>query len=63
MKVKFDGCEDEQANWGQGSDPRKCLTIGETYEVDDIEPHTWHTLYYLTGFDEPFNSVSFTEVE
>lgn len=63
MKVRFDGCVDSQVRWGGGSDPREYFTIGEVYEVDDIETHSWHTLYYLAGFDKSFNAVCFTEIK
>lgn len=37
------------------------LTLGETYEVERIDVHTWHTKVFLVGVDSGrgFNSVSF----
>jgi len=61
-KVKFDGCSDAQANWGRGDDPRKYLEIGKVYKVIKTELHSWHTLYYLEGFEHnPFNSACFDQ--
>lgn len=62
MKVRFTECSDEQARWGSGSDPREFLKLGEIYTVVDEEEHSWHTLYYLEGFEEGFNSVCFEEL-
>lgn len=61
MKVLFTECDDDQANWGRGKDPREYLTIGNTYTVVNKEVHSWHTLYYLEGFSVGFNSVCFEE--
>ena len=60
MKVKFIECLDEQARFGQSDDPRKALTVGHTYDVDDVEVHTWHTLYHIRG--GKFNSTCFEEI-
>jgi len=63
MKVRYNGCTDAQSKWGRSTDPRPHLKKGNEYEVDRVEPHTWHTVYYLIGFPKPFNSVCFTEIE
>ena len=62
MKVIFKECDDDQANWGRGADPREFLTLGKTYTVIDKVVHTWHTLYYLAGIKGGFNSVCFEEI-
>ena len=62
MKVIFKECSNTQANWGSGADPRKFLTIGETYDLLEEEVHSYHTLFYLYGFREGFNSVCFEKV-
>ncbi|SMC63801.1 hypothetical protein [Sporomusa malonica] len=63
-KVKYTGASDEQVRWGGNDDPRGLLTEGETYEIELIEPHTWHTKYYLKEFPgKKFNSVSFMPKE
>ena len=63
--VEFNGCSDAQANWGQGQDPRKHLLEGAKYEVVNevvnTEVHSWHTLYWLKGFEMPFNSGCFED--
>ena len=64
MKVKYNGCTYDQANFGGGSDPRMLLEIGKIYEVVNKEVHSWHTLYYIMvdGVGLSFNSVCFSEV-
>lgn len=58
--VIYIGAFDEQVRWGGNDDPRGLLTEGETYEVDDVEVHSWHTKYALRGFTgKKFNSASF----
>lgn len=63
VKVKYVGCSDEQANWGNNDDPRDILTEGEIYTLSDKEVHSWHTKYSIEGFKGQFNSVCFEEVE
>jgi len=63
MTVVFIGATDEQVGWAGGSDPRPHLTVGNSYEVELTEVHTWHTRIYLKGYpDMWFNSVCFVEV-
>ena len=57
--VKYTGATDQQVRWGSNDDPRKVLTVGQTYEVEKVEVHTWHTKVYLVGIEGRFNSVSF----
>ncbi len=63
IKVKFTECDDDQARFGRGADPRKFLELGKEYILMDKEIHSWHTLYYLEGFDPGFNSVCFEDVD
>ena len=60
MRVKFMGCSDAQANWGNCNDPRKDLFVGEQYEAEP-EIHSWHTKYWIHG--TAYNSACFEEVE
>lgn len=62
MKVKYIGCDDAQANFGSGYDPRNLLVQGQVYELATQEVHSWHTLFYLKGIDGAFNSVCFEEI-
>jgi hypothetical protein len=63
-RVKYIGASIEQIKWGSNDDPRQLLTEGETYTVDEVEVHSWHTKIYLKEFpDKKFNSVSFIPVE
>lgn len=63
MKVKFVECSDEQASFCGGEDPREHLKINEIYELENVEVHSWHTRYFIKGFDGMwFNSVCFEEV-
>jgi hypothetical protein len=60
MKVRFIGSTESQVKWGSNDDPNEFLTIGEVYEVEKVEPHSWHTKYRLKEFpNKKFNSVSF----
>jgi len=63
MKVQFIGATDDQNNWGDNDDPRKVLTIGEIYEVEHREVHSYHTKLYLKGIEGKFNSVCFEEAD
>jgi hypothetical protein len=54
---------DYENNWGGCGVIKDHLKVGETYEVEKTEVHSWHTKIWLKGFDEPFNSVHFEEVE
>ena len=60
-EVIFSECCDAQARWGSGEDPRDYLELGGLYVISDIEVHSYHTLFYLEGFDVGFNSVCFTK--
>jgi hypothetical protein len=57
--------EDEQVRWGNCEDPRPVLTLGQAYDVERADIHTWHTKLFLKGIDSGrgFNSVNFTEAE
>ena len=64
MKVVFIGSTEGQVRWGSNDDPSDLLTIGKIYEVQKVEPHSWHTKYYLKEFpNKKFNSVSFEIIE
>lgn len=58
-KVTYTGCNDSQAKWGRGDDPRKVLVVGDKYVVQDIEIHSWHTVISLEGVDGHFNDTCF----
>jgi hypothetical protein len=57
--------DDGQVNWGSNADPRGLLTPGETYEIERVDIHSWHTKIFLVGIDcgQGFNSVNFETVE
>lgn len=38
------------------------LEVGKEYETKGILVHSWYTEVWLEGFDVPFNSVCFREV-
>lgn len=62
-KVIYIGASEESIKWGSHDDPRKLLTPGEKYTVDETHRHTWHTKYKLIEFpDKFFNSVQFKDV-
>lgn len=58
--VKFLGADQGQISWGSNDDPNPLLKVGDTYEVADIEVHSWHTKIQLVGFEgKKFNDASF----
>jgi len=63
IKLIFKECNNSQANWGSGKDPREYLTLGKVYNLDYIEVHTNHSLIYLENFTFGFNSVCFEGVD
>jgi len=58
-KVRYLGATDEQVRWGSCADPRGKLEVGNVYEVEYREFHTWHTKLKLVGIPGKFNSGSF----
>lgn len=58
-QVTFLGATKEQIQWGSNDDPNKVLTVGEVYDVETVDVHSWHTKITLIGFDGIFNSSSF----
>ena len=61
-KVRYIGCDDDQIKWGNNSDPRGILVLGNIYEVEKKEVHSWHTKIFLSGIKGKFNSVCFEPV-
>jgi len=61
MKVIFTGCSIEQKRFGNHTGDINELEVGKVYEVRKEEEHTWHTKYYLKGFEGSFNSVCFAD--
>ena len=59
--VVFKESSQSQVMWGGNSDPTDVLIVGQTYEVEDEEVHSWHTKLKLVGVDGWFNSVSFED--
>lgn len=57
MRVRYIGATDDQVRWGSCADPRGVLTLGEIYEVDRQEVHSWHTKFWINGHG--YNSVCF----
>lgn len=63
MKVKYLGASEEQIRWGGNDDPRPLLTLGQVYEVEEKEVHSWHTKIRLVGIVGQFNDSSFEYCE
>ena len=59
MKVVFTGCSEEQKRFGNHTGDPNELEVGKVYEVRKEEEHSWHTKYYLKGFEGSFNSICF----
>ena len=60
--VIYDGASESQIRFGGNDDPRDILTVGDEYELEDVEVHSYHTKIKLKGFDGWFNDVSFTYI-
>jgi hypothetical protein len=61
--VKFTGCTDSQLSWGYYTGKPKELVVGERYQIDKIEIHSWHTKVWLKNVQGSFNSVCFEVVK
>lgn len=62
--VRYVGATQDQVNWGSNDDPRPLLTIGETYAIEKISVHSWHTKISLQGFPGLlFNDASFEYIK
>jgi len=62
MDVRYTGCDNGQANFGNCDDPRDVLTVRGVYEIEDKEVYSWYTRYKLLGCTGWFNSVCFDEL-
>lgn len=62
-KVKFKGCDHDQAVWRGCDDPNGKLIVGQDYEVEWEHIHAWHTRIKLKGIEGEFNSVCFEGIE
>jgi hypothetical protein len=60
--VKFIGCSKEQVQWGNNTDPKGILIVGDKYYVEHVEVHSHHTKLTLRGVSGKFNSVCFEKV-
>ena len=58
-KVKFISSSKAQVIWGSNTDPNGLLSTENTYEISNVEVHSWHTKIELVGIKGKFNSVSF----
>lgn len=63
MKVTFNGCDEQQKRFGNNTGNVEQLEVGKSYDVENVEVHSWHTKYYLCGIDGSFNSVCFDKEE
>lgn len=61
-KVRYTGSIEEQVRWGNNDNPVGILIKGDTYFVERVEVHTWHTKLYLRGVYGKFNSVCFEKI-
>jgi hypothetical protein len=61
-KVIYTGSSDDQVRWGSNDDPTKVLITGDTYQIEKVEVHSWHTKLHLRGIKGKFNSVSFEKL-
>ena len=57
--VTFNGYIPEQVRWGNNDTP-DMLCIGNTYTIEEVEPHSSFTRVRLCGILGRFNSVHFS---
>ncbi len=60
--VIYDGCSQEQIDWGSNDDPRNILVEGNVYEIENVDIHSQHTKLTLKGISGRFNSVCFKKL-
>jgi hypothetical protein len=61
--VKFIGCTKEQVQWGNNTDPKGILIVGDVYYVEHVDVHSQHTKLTLRGVSGKFNSVCFEKYD
>lgn len=61
--VRYIGITASQVSWGNADDPRRALTEGDRYIVEDVDIHAWHTRIKLHRVEGSFNSVCFEETD
>jgi hypothetical protein len=61
-KVIYTGSDSDQVRFSSNDDPRKVLIEGDTYQIEKVEVHSWHTKLHLRGIKGKFNSVSFEKL-
>jgi hypothetical protein len=61
--VKFIGCSKEQVQWGNNTDPKGILIVGDVYYVEHVDVHSQHTKLTLRGVSGKFNSVCFEKYD
>ncbi len=62
-KVKFNGYDKVQAEWGHGDDPRGKLVAGEKYTIAEVvDEGGWVTFIRLEGIEGRYNNVMFKPV-
>lgn len=64
LSEKVKCISDYENNWGSCDPIKGNLKVGETYTVDRVEVHSWHTKVWLKELpNKVFNSVHFMQVE
>jgi hypothetical protein len=61
--VTFTGCTKEQLSWGYYTGKPDELIIGERYQIEKIEVHSWYTKVWLKNVEGSFNSVCFEKAK
>jgi len=61
--MKYKCISDFENDWGNCDPIKDNLIVGEVYEVEKVEVHSWHTKIFLSEFPgKCFNSVHFEEI-
>ena len=61
-QVKYLGSTESQVEWGNNTNPEGILIEGDSYYLEKVEVHSWHTKLYLREIQGKFNSVCFEKV-
>jgi hypothetical protein len=60
--VKCISTDKDIQKYGHAKGNLDCLEIGNIYNVESVDIHSWHTIITLKGIDGTFNSCLFENI-
>ena len=63
QKIKCISKSEHQKSFGNCKGSLSDLEIGNVYTIKSIDPHKWHTKFFLAGLVGSFNIVMFEAAE